>query len=287
MKSFVGILLVLIVAFGCAEDRTVTTVPAARVDTPVLNTAVGPVDILSMADRTGFREVVLHRVGDDGGHDVRTLEIRNREVDPSGRFEVEYRLFNKSVETCRWLQRYEESPAFVETEIHSGGDSLRWGVKKIGDRFGLSLEVTTAGTSRKVYREIDPTRLRDADYLESLKQDFQGLYPKGPLREGEELQLLAGVIQSEDWATYLDPATDDGTQERIRRVCVAASATAKIACFAAKFFPWAWVACVPATGISIACLAYQIQQEFLTPAPGGCPCDCICVPGGNEGGNPG
>jgi len=280
MKVFGVILSVLIIAAGCAEDREVATGPEFGFDTPVLNTEVGPVNVISIADRAGFREVVLHHVGDDGGHEVRTLEVRNREADLPGRFEVEYRLLDKTEETCRWIQRHEESPAFVETEIHSGGDSVRWGVQEIGGRLGVRVEAITAGTSREAYREIDPTHFKDGDYLKDLKQDFQGLYRGGPLRDGEELQLLAGVIQSDDWAAYLTPATDDDTEDRMRRLCVAASATAKISCFAAKFLPWAWVACVPATGISLACLAYQIQREFVNPQPGGCSCECVCGSGG-------
>jgi hypothetical protein len=198
---------------------------------------------------------------------------------------VEYRLLDKTGETCRWVQRHAEGPLALETEIHSGGDSLRWEVEKIGGRFGVRVEATRSGTSQEAYRLVDPTRLNDADYLEALKQNFQSLYPKGPLRDGADIQLLSAVIQSGDWGSYLKPATDDEAAERMRKVCVAASATAKIACFTARFLPWAWVACVPATGISIACLAYQIQREFLSPDQSGCPCDCVCVPGGGEGGN--
>jgi hypothetical protein len=278
MKVFGAILSVLVAAMGCAENREVATKPESGFDAPVLNTAVGSVDVLSIADHAGFREVLLHHVGDDGVHRVRTLEVRNREIDLSGRFEVEYRLLDKMGETCRWVQSHEESPAFVEIEIHSGGDFVRWGIKQIAGGLGVRVEATRAGTSKQAYREVEPTHFKDADYLEDLKQDFRGLYPSGPLRDGPELQLLSGVVQSEDWARYLTPATDDEAQERLRKVCVAAAVTAKIACFAAKFLPWAWVACVPASGVSIACLAYQIQREFVNPQPGGCSCECVCAP---------
>jgi len=66
------------------------------------------------------------------------------------------------------------------------------------------------------------------------------------------------------------------------RVCTAANVIGKVTCFAARFTPWAMIGCVPATGISLACLAYNVYQ--LTgggqpdplPPPNPCTCGCPC-----------
>jgi hypothetical protein len=69
-------------------------------------------------------------------------------------------------------------------------------------------------------------------------------------------------------------------RRRMRRLCTVSAVVGKISCFLARFTPWGWVACVPAEGINIVCLAYNIQQAFLEDdhrePETACRCSCGC-----------
>jgi hypothetical protein len=245
------------------------------------------VEVLGFLDTPdGVREIEVHAARSDGRHDVRTIQIRGKEDESvPGLFEFAYSIGDRETDSVRVILRtHENHPGFFETIHHSGGEELLVRGKWVEDRIGVSMRLSANGGIRWHYYEVDPNRLEDPAYVDSIRKSLDAFYPSGPLRNNPDHELLEAVVTSEDWIHYLEPAgssnPDDETERTIQRVCVGAAVVSKLSCLVASLNPFGWIVCVPSTGISLACLAYQIQRTFSDDEGSSCPCDCLCQPGG-------
>jgi hypothetical protein len=246
---------------GCGQEATRPPAPASGI---VLGTDLGPVDLLSFTEgEEGFRRIGVHAVLEDGRHAVRTISVRSREV-PDGRGTVEFTGLVQDGEATTFLMMrrvHEDAPDRTEAWIACGGESLEMRAEPLAGTLRVVVEHRRPGA---------PARERIL-YLDAF-------YPSGPLLEHPDRKLLEGVLASEDWGAYLvqTPGGAANRDKRMKQVCAAASAVSLISCKVAIAFAPAWFACVPATGIAVACLVNQVQEAFFPGAEGPCACTCMC-----------
>lgn len=293
-RWFFGLAAGSLLGIGCAQD--VTRPPARGPGSGVvLKTELGPMDLVSFRDDgEGFRHLRVHAVLGGGRHVVREIVVRGRAVPgEDGMEEFSAAVLARGVTTYRSVRRVdEEVPGRIAARVESGHDLLDIRLEPVPG--GVRLVVVREGEGlapRRVDRILESDRLRDPAYAVRVRAELAALYPAGPLVDHPDKELLEAVLGSPDWDAVLerrddaagavggatDPAVSDPDYDRrVRRVCAAASAVSLVSCKVAPFIPAAWFACVPATGISVACLANQIRQAFGNDMEGSCPCPCMC-----------
>ena len=255
-----------------------------------LQTSIGPVDVLAVTDSPdGVRELKVHVIRDTGYHDVRWIQIRGRELEHRpGFFELTYSARDPERETYRVTRVIpEDGEGYVEITQETAGDQLFLWLKADGGENTISVRRVADGVTERAVHELDPARLDDASYVESIRHSLEHVYGGSPFENNPERDLLMAVVTAGDWDRYLEvnPASGDSeSKRRLERVCVAAAAISRVSCFASMFTPWAWVACVPSTGISIACLAYAVQEVFINNSQeNGCSDGFVCPTGDGPG----
>lgn len=260
---------------GCGNDdvapsATRTPPPGIR-----LETEAGAVYLVSMReDRPGgIRELLLRSEPEGDEAYLRLLRIRTAE-DPArpGFFTTRYTLLAPGEEELLSLSRTvrEESDSFLEAELEGSGDRLFLRSRPEAGGLGVYAVVTRRGETRSERRTLDPARLGDPSYRAEVAADLEALYPSGPLVDGRERSLLDAVLGSPTWeevmgeapVARLDPlgTGDDSVARNIRRMCVVSALASKLSCMAVSIFPYAWIVCVPSTGIQLACMAIEIYQ---------------------------
>jgi len=274
--------LIPLLLAACAQEVE-TPRPPEHAGLFTLGTALGPVDVLAFGDDpAGAREVRVHAVLPDGRHAVRTLRLAVEETPATiTASRTVYTVYTEGVERVR-VTRVEGETGVFEAVFEAGGERMRMiaGREVDGIRFRVLLD--RDGVERTWETRLDPGRGRDAVYAGGVRESLRTFYGEGPLAGNEDLALLVAVLESPDWAEHLvevplDPAgVDPATERRIRQVCVGAAVTSKISCFISRFTPWGMIACVPATGISLACLIYNVAQIATNPDPAPCACACRC-----------
>jgi hypothetical protein len=283
------LVLVLPLLAGC-KHQTNTTAPPERPGLFTIYTDLGPVDVLAFEQEGGHRSVRLHAVYPDGHHAVRTIKV-DVAADPSRAeaTQVIESVWGEGAERIRVTRNVTENESGLDAVYRSGEETLRLVAVAEGTQVRFQAELNRSGGKRAWEQMLDPGRASNAAYVASVRASFADFYGSGPFRENEDLALLLAVEESPDWSNYLDetPIGLEGggqspTERNIHRVCTAANVIGKVTCFAARFTPWAMIGCVPATGISLACLAYNVYQ--LTgggqpdplPPPNPCTCGCPC-----------
>lgn len=290
MRSILFVVVGCVLLMGCAERGESPTSAEPAASGFELQTTLGPVRVLSVTDSSdGVRELQVDAVRGNGTHDVRRIRIQGHELDDRpGFFEFTYSVRDRKEETFRITRvSPEDGAGYVEITQAAEGQELVLRVKAVGGENAISVERAANGVVKRAFHELDPTRLDDAAYVETIARSLERVYRGSPFENNPERDLMMAVVTSSDWNRYLeeaDPATGiDDTEENFIRVCVAAAAVSRVACFAAQLVPWAWVACVPATGISIACLAYEVQAVFLNDDAEGTGCrDGYVCPNGDS-----
>jgi hypothetical protein len=264
---------------GCGQEATRPPAPASGI---VLGTDLGPVDLLSFTEgEEGFRRIGVHAVLEDGRHAVRTISVRSREV-PDGRGTVEFTGLVQDGEATTFLMMrrvHEDAPDRTEAWIACGGESLEMRAEPLAGTLRVVVEHRRPGApARERILYLDPESLGDPLYTAAVQRELDAFYPSGPLLEHPDRKLLEGVLASEDWGAYLvqTPGGAANRDKRMKQVCAAASAVSLISCKVAIAFAPAWFACVPATGIAVACLVNQVQEAFFPGAEGPCACTCMC-----------
>ena len=282
--------LILVVPFiaGCTH-RTTTSEPEERPGLFTIYTDLGPVDVLAFDQDGGKRSIRLHAVYPDGHHAVRTvhIDVASQSADGVGLVES---VWGDGAERFRITRNVTEDPAGLDATYTSSDETLRLVAFTEGTQVRFQATLHRDGKDRIWNQTLDPARASEANYVTAMRASFADFYGSGPFRENEDLSLLVAVEESPDWSNYLAevPLGPEGgqspTERNIHRVCTAANVIGKISCFASRFTPWAMIACVPATGISIACLAYNVYQlagdghpDPLPPNP--CTCGCPCSHG--------
>jgi hypothetical protein len=278
-----------LIGIGCAEQVTRPPAPGSGV---VLETDMGPVDLIAFdEDAEGFRHVGVHVVLENGRHVVREISVRGRTVDGMDEFTAE--IAAAGVTTYRSMRRIDpDVPNRVAARVESGSEGLDVVTEPVPGGIHLVVERRGAGLApRRVDRFLASDRLRDPAYAVAVRAELAALYPSGPLLDHPDRRLLEAVLGSPDWDVLLERGDDGagatgsgagsiaptaGGDRRIRQVCAVASAVSLISCRIAPFLPPAWFACVPATGIAIACLTYNLVEAFGNDLEGACPCPCVC-----------
>jgi len=260
---------------GCGSGDKVPS--ATRTPPPGirLETDAGPVTLLSMReDRAGgIRELLLRSEPEGDEALLRLLRIRTAQ-DPArpGFFTTRYTLLAPGDEELLSLSRTvrEGSDSFLEAELQGGGDRLFLRSRPEAGGLGVYAFATRRGETRSERRTLDPARLGDPSYQAGVAADLEALYPSGPLVDGRERRLLDAVLGSPTWEEVmgeapggvLDPlgTGDDSVARNIRRMCAVSALASKLSCMAVSVFPYAWIVCVPSTGIQLACMAIEIFQ---------------------------
>ena len=281
--------LVLPLLAGCS-DKTATSEPARRPGLFTLNTDLGPVDVLRFENDGGTRTIRVHVEYPDGRHAVRTLRLDASE-DPSNPNATRFvqSIHADGGEAVRIIQNVTEETDRLDAVYEARGETLRLIAMTEGSGVRFRAELRRGATERVWDNLLDPGLAREPEYVRAMQASFAEFYGDGPFRANEDLGLLVAVEESADWSRYLREVplgpehNQSPTQRNIHRVCTAAGVIGKITCFASKFTPWAMFGCVPATGISLACLAYQVYQLTLDPEPpdplpepAPCTCGCTC-----------
>jgi hypothetical protein len=273
---------------GC-KDETKTTAPSERPGLFTIYTDLGPVDVLAFDQNDGHRSIRLHAVYPDGHHAVRTVKVEVT-PDPSrlDQTQVVESVWGEGSEHFRITRNVGENETGLDATYASGNETLRLVAASQGTQVRFQAELIRSGERRTWEQMLDPARASNATYVAAMRASFADFYGSGPFRENEDLALLIAVEESEDWSNYLaeTPIGIEGaggqtqTERNIHRVCTAAGVIGKVTCFAARFTPWAMIGCVPATGISLACLAYNVYQlagnGHDDPPPNPCTCGCSC-----------
>lgn len=282
-------ILVLPLIAGC-NHRTTTSEPPPRPGLFTLYTDLGPVDVLAFDQDGERRSVRVHAVYPDGHHAVRTFKIEVG-ADParSDATQVIESVWGEGTEHVRVTRTMTEGATGLDAVYASGTEALRLVAFTEGNQVRFQARLTRNGEERSWDNLLDPERASNAAYVTAMRSSFADFYGSGPFRDNEDLALLVAVEESSDWANYLaeTPFAPQGggqspTERNIHRVCTAANVIGKVTCFAARFTPWAMIGCVPATGISIACLAYNVYQLSGSghpdppPPPSPCGCGCAC-----------
>jgi hypothetical protein len=283
------IMLVGPLLFGCNRD-TRTSAPPERPGLFTIDTDLGPVDVLALNGEGGTRDIRFHVVYPDGHHAVRTLhmEVADLPDHPDGtRFIQSIR--GDGVERLRITQSVPENAVGLDAVYEIGNERLRLVAFREGDFVRVRADLTRDGTERTWEQVIDRARTEDSGYVSALQASLADFYGQGPLRNNDDLSLYVAVLGSPDWSAYLDlgPLDPEGsgstvtTERNIHRLCVASAVVGKVSCFVARFTPWALIPCIPATGINIACLVYNVSQlvsspDPLPPLPRPCTCGCAC-----------
>ena len=283
------LVLALTLLAGCT-GRTTTSEPARRPGLFTLDTGLGPVDVLEFENDGGTRTIRVHAVYPDGHHAVRTLRLDVAE-DPSnpGATRFVRSIHTQGRETVRIIQNVTEETAGLDAVYEAGGETLRLIATTEGSGMRFRAELRRGAVLSVWDERLDPVLAREPGYVRAMQASFADFYGAGPFRDNQDIALLVAVEESPDWSTYLREVplgpehNQTPTQRNIHRLCTVASTVGKITCFAARFTPWAMFGCVPATGISIACLAYDIYQLTMDPEPpdplpepGPCTCGCTC-----------
>jgi hypothetical protein len=286
---------------GCAADvdrPANTPLPAGEgpVGLFVLETDLGPVDVLSFHDdEGGVRTVRVHRITPIGDHETSAIRVV-AEPGPAGDEDgvVSYALVRGGTETCRLTRRISEgSESEVDLAVRAGGDALTVRATRAEGGVLFEVAVTRGGTRTAYSRFLDRRRAAEPGYVEGIRNEIRAFYPDGPLTDPDDLNTLYSVVGSSDWENHLVVAEgtgggtpDPGFAHRMRVGCTIAGVSGKLTCFAAKFTAWAWLPCIVAEGVNLACLTYNIKQlidpdaETEPPAPPpppppcGCPCGC-------------
>jgi hypothetical protein len=275
---------------GCNHE-TRTTEPAEQRERPglfTLYTNLGAVDVLAFEQQDGHRSVRLHAVYPDGHHAVRTIKV-DVIPDPArpDQTQVVESVWNDGSERFRITRNLTENATGLDATYASGHESLRFIASTQGTQVRFQAQLDRSGDTRTWEKTLDPARASNTTYVASVRASFADFYGSGPFRENEDLALLIAVEESDDWGNYLTetPIGIEGggqtqTERNIHRVCTAANVIGKVSCFAARFTPWAMIGCIPATGITLTCLAYNVYQLTTSPdplpPPPPCTCGCPC-----------
>ena len=283
------LILTLPVFAGCKHE-TRTTAPPERPGLFTIYTGLGPVDVLAFDQKDGHRSIRLHAVYPDGHHAVRTVEV-DVAPDPSrpDQTRLVESVWSGAAESFRITRNVTENETGLDATYASGDETLRLIAGAEGSQIRFRAELNRQGEKHAWEQMLDPALASNPAYVASTRASFGDFYGSGPFRENEDLALLIAVEESEDWSNYLaempigiEGGAPSPTERNIHRVCTAANVIGKVTCFAARFTPWAMIGCVPATGISLACLAYNVYQlagnghPDPLPPPNPCTCGCPC-----------
>ena len=283
------LVLALPLLAGCS-GRTTTSEPAQRPGLFTLDTDLGPVDVLGFENDGGTRTIRVHAEYSEGHHAVRTLRLDVAE-DPSNPNATRFvQSIEGGGEPVRITQSVTDETAGLDAVYEAGGETLRLLAATEGSSVRFRAELRRGADVSTWEKLLDPALAREPEYVRVMQASFADFYGNGPFRDNEDVALLIAVEESRDWSDHLREVplgpehSQTQTQRNIHRLCTVAGVVGKITCFASKFTPWAMFGCVPATGISIACLAYDIYQLTLDPDPLDplpepplpCTCGCTC-----------
>lgn len=261
---------------GCSGEDAVPTSPRPARTGIVLDTNLGPVVLRGVGDDPGdgTRSLHLDATGDDGRTVRRTLWMRTAaDPDRHGFYTTTYVFLADGEARLRMSRTVRDgSDAFLEAELEGDGDRLHLRSRPAEGGLGVYVAAVRNGEERALRRTLDPARLSDPSYGAKVSAELEALYPSGPLVDGWDRRLLDAVLGSPTWAEVMGEvpaaglgtldADDESVARNIRRLCAVSALAGKLGCMAAQVFPYAWIVCVPATGINLACLALQIFQEF-------------------------
>jgi len=282
------LLIVLLPLLAGCNHRSTTSEPLPRPGLFTVYTDLGPVDVLAFDQEGSRRSIRVHAVYPDGHHAVRTFKIEIG-ADPSNvdNTQVTESVWDEGKEEIRVTRNLVEDDGGLDATYASGSETLRLTATTQGSQIRFKAELNRNNTVQTWDQILDPGRATDPAYVNAVRASFASFYGVGPFRENEDLALLVASEESPDWSNYLAeiPFAPLGgqspTERNIHRVCTAANVIGKVTCFAARFTPWAMIGCVPATGISLACLAYNVYQVMGNghdnPPPNPCTCGCPCT----------